>query len=118
MVFMTNGPRLYVIKKAARPIIILNGGGKIPPRNKEAIDTIMLIHLIFGFFSIISCRRSLIILALPTAILIVAERGARVMFRPVFPHLGQGPVWSGGRGSWHHLQVVFEALVIASKNPL
>ena len=46
------------------------------------------------------------------------------MFFPVFPHLGQGPVWSGDSGSLHHLQVVLEVVVIdlldfgVSKKPL
>ena len=112
IVFMTSGPRLYVIKKAASPIMILNGGGKISPKNIEAIDTKIVIHLILGFSLIISCRRSIIVFTSWPVMLSFAGRSAMVMFFPVFPHLGQGPVWSADSGSLHHLQVVLEVVVI------
>ena len=121
---MTNGPRLYVIKKAASPIMILNGGGKIPPKNIEVIDTKIVIHLILGFSLIISCRRSVIVLNMLPVNLRFAGGSVIATFFPVFPHFGQGPVWSGDSGSLHHLQVVFEVFVIdlldfgASKKPL
>ena len=86
MVFMTNGPRLYVIIKAARPMMMLYGGGKIPPRNMEAIDIRIVIPFILGFSSIIFCRRYLIVFILMAVIIRNEERTLATIFFHVFTH--------------------------------
>lgn len=91
--------------------MILNGG-KIAPKNIEAIETKIVIHLILGFSAIISCRRSLIVFIFLPVNLSIAGRSVTVTFFPVLPHLGQGPVWLGDSGSLHHLQVVFVVVII------